>query len=55
MKTKPCAHCQLDAKTLYRVQILSGKNWIFVCESCLGEAKLSPNYRYGGTWQGSRH
>ena len=55
MKTKNCMTCQLEAKTLYRVQVNGGKQWIFVCENCLVNAKLSPHYRYGGTWQGSRH
>lgn len=55
MKVKPCVICLQAAKTLYRVQVNIGKEWIFVCELCLKQTKLSPNYRYGGTWQGSRH
>ena len=47
--------CLQSAKTLYRVQLIVGKEWIFVCEGCIEKAKLSMHYRYGGTWQGSRH
>jgi hypothetical protein len=55
MKIKPCALCQIESTTLYRVQIETGKTWIFVCVTCLAKAKLSAKYRYGGTWKGSRH
>jgi hypothetical protein len=47
--------CSQAAATLYRVQIKTGKEWIFICEACLVHAKLLPQYKYGGTWQGSRH
>ena len=56
MKTKVCAHCQVEATTLYRIQTpAEGKSWIFVCEGCCIRAKIRPGYRYGGTWQGYRH
>ena len=55
MKTKPCAHCKLEASTLYRIQTSTGKTWIFVCKTCLEPAQKLVHYKYGGTWQGSRH
>ena len=55
MKLKPCATCLQTAKTLYRVQIKAGKEWQFVCVNCIEQAKLSTHYKYGGTWQSSRH
>lgn len=55
MKTKTCATCKVLFATLYRVQIIHGKNWVFICEKCLLPTKLLPDYRYGGTWQGKRH
>ena len=56
MKTKLCAHCQLEATTLYRIQLpTTGKSWIFVCQGCCIKAKTQLGYRYGGTWQGYRH
>ena len=56
MKTKICAHCRVEATTLYRVQTsATGKGWVFVCEGCCIKAKAVAGYRYGGTWQGYRH
>lgn len=55
MKTKICALCQMEATTLYRVQVNKGKDWIFVCTYCCNKVKKEPNYRYGGTWKGERH
>jgi len=55
MKTKLCALCQMEATTLYRVQVNKGKDWIFVCTDCCNKVKKEPNYRYGGTWKGERH
>ncbi len=55
IKTKKCELCQKDDTTLFRVQIVAGKTWIFVCKDCCEKAKPLPDYRYGGTWKGSRH
>ena len=55
IKTKICALCQKQEITLFRVQIEVGKTWIFVCDDCCNKIKNQANYRYGGTWKGSRH
>ena len=55
MKTKKCKICKLDESVLFRIQIVKGKNWIFVCKTCCDKSKISENYKYGGTWKGSRH
>jgi transcription elongation factor Elf1 len=55
MKTKTCATCGEEESTMYRVQIKKGKDWIFVCKPCCEEHQSKPEYRYGGTWKGSRH
>ncbi len=55
MKTKCCALCQKEATVMYRVQIMKGNPWIFVCTDCCNRAKTQSGYRYGGTWKGDRH
>lgn len=55
MKTKTCALCKMENEVMFRIQIETGKSWIFVCESCCKTAKSLSNYRYGGTWKGKRH
>jgi len=55
MKTKICATCQEEHTVLYRVQIRKGKTWVFVCKTCCEKHQQLPEYRYGGTWKGSRH
>jgi protein-arginine kinase activator protein McsA len=52
MRTKICALCKTEELTLFRVQIVKGKTWIFVCETCCNRVKVQENYRYGGTWKG---
>lgn len=55
MKTKACAKCGKEDAVMYRVRIEKGKEWVFVCKPCCEELRALPNYRYGGTWKGSRH
>ena len=55
MKTKTCTTCKQDFTVMYRVQIRKGKEWIFVCTDCCKKHQSLPEYRYGGTWKGSRH
>ena len=55
MKTKICEICSAIADTMFRIQITSGKNWMFVCQSCCENSKPLPHYKYGGTWKGKRH
>ncbi len=55
MKTKKCGICNVESSLLFRVQIEKGKIWIFVCKSCCENAQKSENYKYGGTWKGTRH
>ncbi|WP_230157673.1 hypothetical protein [Flavobacterium sp. CECT 9288] len=55
MKTKICEICSIAADTMFRVQIATGKNWIFVCQSCCEKSKSLTQYKYGGTWKGKRH
>lgn len=33
----------------------AGKEWFFVCQSCLPEFQKLSDYKYGGTWKGYRH
>lgn len=54
MKTKFCKICKVEEITLYRIQISKDNIWIFVCKSCCTVSKNSENYKYGGTWKGSR-
>ena len=55
MKTKQCSICFKEEFVLYRVLISLGKDWLFVCKNCCEIKKNEPNYKYGGTWKGSRH
>jgi len=55
MKTKTCEICAREETIAYRIQIEKGKTWIFVCAVCCENAKTKANYKYGGTWKGSRH
>lgn len=55
MKTKTCALCKMDGIVMYRIQIIKGKTWIFVCKTCCEESQKLADYRYGGTWKGERH
>ncbi len=55
MKTKVCPKCNISHSVMYRIQEEKGKYWIFVCKNCLPKSQKKINYRYGGTWKGSRH
>ncbi|WP_164549862.1 hypothetical protein [Nonlabens ponticola] len=55
MKTKICHTCGEEHTTLYRIQLTSGKEWVFCCKSCTEKHQSLPEYRYGGTWKGYRH
>ncbi len=55
MKTKVCPKCNISHSVMYRIQEEKGKHWIFVCKNCLPKSQKKINYRYGGTWKGSRH
>jgi predicted metal-binding protein len=55
MKTKICKICKIEEIILFRIQIEKGKTWIFVCKSCCEKSQKLENYKYGGTWKGSRH
>lgn len=55
MKTKCCATCNKEETVLFRVQIVTGKTWIFCCKSCTDKYQSLPAYKYGGTWKGKRH
>lgn len=55
MKTKRCKQCDVESYVMYRIQIEKGNNWIFVCKDCCEKSKKLLNYKYGGTWKGSRH
>ena len=49
---KNCFRCNKNFYELFRVKIEQGKNWIFVCKSCLNESKINNLfYQYGGTWK----
>jgi hypothetical protein len=55
MKIKNCSFCNLPDTILFRIQIEKGKTWLFVCKLCCEKSQKLPNYKYGGTWKGSRH
>ena len=55
MKTKNCDLCKIDETVLFRVQILKGKTWLFVCKSCCEKSQKLEDYKYGGTWKGKRN
>jgi hypothetical protein len=55
MKSKFCETCKTENTILFRVQIEKGKKWIFVCKTCCEIHQNLENYKYGGTWKGSRH
>ncbi len=55
MKLKTCALCNVEADVMYRIQIKKGKIWIFVCTVCCKKSQAFVDYKYGGTWKGSRH
>ena len=51
-RSKPCAHCGVEAKALFRARLTQAADWLFLCEPCLLRAKEGhPEYQYGGTWK----
>ena len=52
MREKYCEICSKPFSIMFRTQYKSGKNWAFLCESCLISVKKSnQHYKYGGTWK----
>ncbi|MBC7642481.1 MAG: hypothetical protein H7174_09130 [Flavobacterium sp.] len=55
MKTKTCEICKTEQSILFRIKVKKGKIWMFVCKYCCEKSQELENYKYGGTWKGSRH
>ncbi|MAI14183.1 MAG: hypothetical protein CMM15_09210 [Rhodospirillaceae bacterium] len=53
VRFKRCSGCEKPFSALYRCKYRNVPNWLFLCESCLVEAKDNnpTSYQYGGRWK----
>ena len=52
VRSKKCCRCDQEKDTLFRVRIVQGGEWVFVCKVCLEVVKPNnADYQYGGTWK----
>ena len=50
---KVCSKCSELSNKLFRCRYNHTKEWIFLCQKCLSNAKRDHHdtYQYGGTWK----